>query len=144
MGDAPRNYGKPSEDALHRMLEERERSQANNQRHLKRIASRILLGIFAVVLLGFLSMKEARDLIVSLFQDKPQPSKVPLQAEPGVPGNMNEETVKKVADMVSKASGGQVIDKGDIEFGAELLNFMQTPKPAKDGPHAAKTTPHDK
>lgn len=139
MGDAPRNYGRPSEDALHRMLEERERGQADNLRHLKRIASRVLVGIVVVVALVFLSLKETRDLIVSLFQDKPEPAKVELKQE--LPKNVDEEALKRVADMVSKASGGQVIDKGDIEFGAELLNFMQTPKAAKDGQHATKSSP---
>ena len=143
MGNEPRNYGRPSEDALHRMLDERERGQADNLRHLKRLASRILLGILALVVIGFLSLKETRDLIVSLFQDKPEPPKSALKTE--LPANVDEEALKRVADMVSKASGGQVIDKGDIEFGAELLNFMQTPKPAEgQGQLAAKAPPEKK
>lgn len=136
MGHEPRNYGRPSEDALHRLLEERERGQADNLRHLKRIASRVLLGILAVIAIGFLSLKETRDLIVSLFQEQPAPPKIPLNQE--IPAKVDEEALKRVADMVSKASGGQVIDKADIEFGAELLNFMQTPKATGD-PHASKT-----
>ena len=142
MGYEPRNYGRPSEDALHRMLEERERGQADNLRHLKRIASRILLGILALFAIGFLGMKETRDLIVSLFQDKPEPSQAALKRE--LPANVDEEALKRVADMVSKASGGQTIDKGDIEFGAELLNFMQSPRAAKDGQRAAKVSPEKK
>lgn len=142
MGHEPRNYGRPSEDALHRMLEERERGQADNLRHLKRIASRILLGLLALVAIGFLSMKETRDLIVSLFQDKPEPPKAALK--PKLPAQVDEEALKRVADMVSKASGGQTIDKGDIEFGAELLNFMQTPHQSADGQNAAKAPPGKK
>jgi hypothetical protein len=113
------------------MLEERERGQADNLRHLKRIATRILWGFALIAVICLLSLKETRDLLMSLLQDPP--AKPVAKAAPATPGdgNLDEESLKKVADMVSKSTGGKTLDKGDIEFGMELLNFMQTP-PHKD------------
>ena len=121
------------------MLEDRERGQADNLRHLKRIATRILWTTAAVVVLGLLSIKEARDLLVSLFQDPPPKSEV--TAAPAMPTNMDEEALKKDGDMVSKASGGQTLEKGDIEFGMQLLNYLQDPaKKDHPAPKPAETT----
>jgi len=116
------------------MLEERERGQTESLQRLKRIASRILFGIAACVALALLSLKETRDFLRSLLQD--EPAKSQAAATPATPAKVDEEALKKVADMVSQANGGKTIDKGDIEFGMELLNFMQTP--SKDNGAAAK------
>lgn len=122
------------------MLDERDRGQADNLRHLKRIATRVLWTIAAVIVLGLMGIKETRELLVSLFQDPPP--KPQVAAKPAMPAKLDEEALKKVGDMVSKASGGQTLEKGDIEFGMELLNFMQDP-PKKD-PAAQKTAERTK
>lgn len=115
------------------MLEERERGQADNLRQLKQLASKILWGFAVVVAIGLLSLKETRDLLMSVFQDAPaKPVASAQPANPLTAGKVDEESLRRVADMVSKSTGGQVVDKGDIEFGMELLNFMQTPKPKDD------------
>jgi len=117
------------------MLEERERGQADGWLRMKRIASWTLGGLFACALILALSLRETRDLLVSLLRDQPAMQEEMAPAKPALPpAKAKEETIKRLADMVSEAGGGTAVGKDDIEFGMELLNFMQGPPQADEVP----------
>jgi len=124
----PHEPAEPSEEELREMLEAREKDQDSNWKKLNRLSTRILLGCVAIVGIGLAASPSWRDLIVTLFKEGPKDfqDSSPSRTTPKA-GAPDEEMMKQAAALASKASGGKLIDKGDIEFGMELMNFMHSP-----------------
>ena len=136
----------PEEEELRDLLEKRERQQAVGWQNLRRTATRILGFALFVGVVAFFSIGSNRDWMAAMFQNKqpaPEPAKpatVPAIFA-GAVENPDEEALKRAAGMPTKADGmakakdGGIIDKEDIKFAMDLMQFMQGPPEAakKDG-----------
>jgi len=136
----------PEEDELRELLEERDQQQAVGWQHLSRISTKIIGFSMVAGLVAFLAIGSNRDWVAAMFQNKPP---VPEPAKPatvpaifaGAVENPDEEALKRAAGMPTKADerakakDGKIIDKEDIKFAMDLMQFMQGPPGAakKDG-----------
>lgn len=146
----------PEEYELRQLLEEREEQQAVGWQHLSRISTKIIgLALLAGVV-AFLSIGSNRDWVAAMFHDAP-PASEPSPAKPatvpaifaGAVENPDEEALKRAAGMPTKADerakamDGKIIDKEDIKFAMDLMQFMQGPPAAakKGGDGERKSGP---
>lgn len=144
----PPKPAEPEEDELRQLLEEREEQQAVGWQHLSRISTKIMGLALLAGAVAFLSIGSNRDWVAAMFHDAP-PASEPPPAEPatvpsifaGAVENPDEEALKRAAGMPTKADerakalDGKLIDKEDIKFAMDLMQFMQGPPAAakKDG-----------
>lgn len=144
----PPKPAEPEEDELRHLLEEREEQQAVGWQHLSRISTRIIGLALLAGGVAFLSIGSNRDWVAAMFHDAP-PVSEPAPAKPatvpaifaGAVENPDEEALKRAAGMPTKADerakamDGKIIDKEDIKFAMDLMQFMQGPPAAakKDG-----------
>ena len=135
-GAEPLKPVEPEEDELRELLEERDHQQAVGWQHLNRISTKIIgLALLAGVV-AFLAIGSNRDWLAAMFQNKPpvpepsKPATVPAIFA-GAVENPDEEALKRAAGMPTKADerarakDGKIIDKEDIKFAMELMQFMQ-------------------
>ncbi|WP_367870352.1 hypothetical protein [Luteolibacter sp. Populi] len=125
----------PSESELLQMLEAREREQAASWQGLRKKATKaIFIGIVAVGATA-MAIPSSRDLLIALARELPKQLADKPQAAGRGTATAKPEGVKSPEDMVRQAAaigahatGGQMPDTKDLEFGVELLNFMTGPK----------------
>lgn len=144
----PQNPDEPEEDELRHLLEEREQQQAVGWQHLSRISTKLIGLALLAGMAAFLAIGSNRDWVAAMFQDSP-PAPAAAPAKPatvpaifaGAVDNPDEEALKRAAGMPTKADerakakDGKIIDKEDIKFAMDLMQFMQGPPAAakKDG-----------
>lgn len=129
----------PPEEDLLRMLEEREQQQASGWKHLNRTFSKLVLGGITLAAVVIMAVPATRDVVVSLAREIPrqfsEPSAAPVPLN-GPAAPPQDDMMARAAALAAKSAGdNNVVDKKDIEFGMELLHFMQTP-PKQDAPAA--------
>lgn len=122
-----RGFVEPPENELRRMLEARERSQEIARQGLWKRGSKVMLIGFVVLLAVALAFPQVRDLIATTARELPKEMGEPKAAAAPAAKPSDEDLLKKAAGMVSKANGGKAVDTKDLEFGVELLQFMQGP-----------------
>ena len=147
----------PSESELLQMLEAREREQAASWQGLRKKATKaILIGIVAAGAIA-MAIPSSRDLLIALARELPKEFADKPPAAPVAGGGAAatktegvkspEDLVRQAAAIGAHASGGQMPDTKDLEFGVELLNFMTGPKqeappaPPKQAAPAPATPP---
>jgi hypothetical protein len=127
----------PAEEDLRELLETREQERAVGWQRLNRLSTWLVAGFLAVGSAAFLSSGTNREIIASLFREAPPA--VPAAAPrifAAAAENPDEEALKKAAGMptradeAARAKNGPLVDKEDIKFAMDLLQFMQGP-PAK-------------
>lgn len=144
----PPKPAEPEEDELRHLLEEREQQQAVGWQHLNRISTKIIGLSLLVGVVSFLAIGSNRDWVAAMFHDAP-PASEPAPSKPatvlavfaGAVEDPDEEALKRAAGMPTKADerakakDGKLIDKEDIKFAMDLMQFMQGPPAAanKDG-----------
>jgi hypothetical protein len=146
----PPKPAEPEEDELRHLLEEREVQQAVGWQHLSRISTKIIGLALVAGVVAFLSIGSNRDWVAAMFQSAPpatasesapaKPATVPAIFA-GAVENPDEEALKRAAGMPTKADerakamDGKIVDKEDIKFAMDLMQFMQGPPAAakKDG-----------
>ena len=136
----------PSESELRQMLEAREREQATSWQELRKKGTKaILIGIVAVGTLA-MTIPSSREVLISLarelpkeFADKPRAAAAPAGRAPTVAATpqgpqSDDEMVRQATEIGAHATGGQIPDEKDLEFGMELLKFMIGPKQKAPAP----------
>ena len=145
-GEEPLKPVEPEEDELRDLLDERDQQQAVGWQHLSRISTKIIGVALLVGVVAFFAIGSNRDWVAAMFQNKPsapepaKPATVPAIFA-GAVENPDEEALKRAAGMPTKADerakakDGKIIDKEDIKFAMDLMQFMQGPPGAakKDG-----------
>ena len=145
-GEEPLKPVEPEEDELRDLLDERDQQRAVGWQHLSRISTKIIGIVLLVGVVAFLAIGSNRDWVAAMFQNKPpapepaKPATVPAIFA-GAVDNPDEEALKRAAGMPTKADerakakDGKIIDKEDIKFAMDLMQFMQGPPAAakKDG-----------
>lgn len=142
----PPKAAEPEEDELRDLLDERDQRTAVGWQSLNRTSTRIIGLALVLGMIIFLAVGSNRDWIAAMFDDKPP---APAPAKPatvpaifaGAMENPDEEALKRAAGMPTKADerakarDGKIINKEDIKFAMELMQFMHGPpeKAAKDG-----------
>lgn len=147
-GTEPPKPVEPEEDELRDLLERREQQQAAGWQNLRRTSTKILGLALLAGAVAFVSIGSNRDWVASMFDDTPP---APAPAKPatvpaifaGAVENPDEEALKRAAGMPTKADerakakDGKIIDKEDIKFAMDLMQFMQGPAaPAAPAPDA--------
>jgi hypothetical protein len=142
-GAGPPKPVEPEEDELRDLLDQRDQQQAVGWQQLRRTSSRIIGIVLLAGVVAFLAIGSNRDWVAAMFQNKPpapepaKPATVPAIFA-GAVENPDEEALKRAAGMPTKADerakamNGKIIDKEDIKFAMDLMQFMQGP------PEAAK------
>lgn len=145
-GAEPSKPVEPEEDELRDLLDQRDQQQAVGWQQLRRTSTRIIGIVLLAGVVAFLAIGSNRDWVAAMFQNKPpapepaKPATVPAIFA-GAVENPDEEALKRAAGMPTKADGmakakdGGIIDKEDIKFAMDLMQFMQGPPEAakKDG-----------
>lgn len=145
--ETPQSPGvtEPSEQELLQMLEAREQQQASGWKHLNKTFTKLVLIGLASAAVVIMAVPATRDVVVSLVREVPKALSEPVAAP--VPLNApstppDQAMIDRAAAIAGKANGGNGLDKHDVEFGMELLNFMQTPPhPQAQAPAATPATP---
>ena len=125
------------------MLEAREQQQASGWKHLNKTFTKLVLIGLASAAVVILAVPATRDVVVSLVREVPKALSEPVAAP--VPLNApstppDQAMIDRAAAIAAKANGGNGLDKHDVEFGMQLLNFMQTP-PRPQAPAPVPTPP---
>lgn len=148
-GAEPPKPVEPEEDELRDLLDQRDQQQAVGWQQLRRTSTRIIGIVLLAGVVAFLAIGSNRDWVAAMFQNKPpapepaKPATVPAIFA-GAVENPDEEALKRAAGMPTKADerakamNGKIIDKEDIKFAMDLMQFMQGP------PEAAKKVGDEK
>ncbi len=137
-GEEPLKPVEPEEDELRDLLDERDQQRAVGWQQLRRTSTRIIGIVLLAGVVAFLAIGSNRDWVAAMFQNKPpapepaKPATVPAIFA-GAVENPDEEALKRAAGMPTKADerakakDGKIIDKEDIKFAMDLMQFMQGP-----------------
>jgi hypothetical protein len=122
------------------MLEARERDQARTWQGLRKTGTKLILFGMVTGAVIAMAVPSSRDLLISVARELPKQlsgdPEAPVAADNRMPTAKaapqgppsGDEMVRQATAIGAHASGGQVVDKKDLEFGMELMNFMTGPK----------------